>query len=230
MLIEKTARETLMDKQYWHEYYEKHRDPFGPSLFASMSRRYMKPSENVIDLGCGNGRDSIYFAQTGIKTVGIDQCENIITHLNNKVLKMRVSEKYLPKAEFRICDMSRLKNSSLDTHVFDHTYSRFTLHSINYKQEQNLIQWIYNHTKKYFFVETRSDLDYDPRLEKESTHYRRFLNFENLLTHLINKGFRIKYAEIGRNFSPVVNDYDTDYPSSNPILIRIIASPHRDNL
>ena len=44
---------------YWDKYYSKHQT-FNNSDFVEFSKPFIKDS--VIDIGCGNGRDSIYFA------------------------------------------------------------------------------------------------------------------------------------------------------------------------
>ena len=57
----------LRDKRYWDEFYEvEHKEIGQPSLFAKFifdSFLNKKESKNLIEFGCGNGRDSLYFAK-----------------------------------------------------------------------------------------------------------------------------------------------------------------------
>lgn len=204
-------KEKHMDKEYWEKYYEKHNEPFKPSPFAEKVKCYLEEGKSIIDLGCGNGRDTIIFGHH-LKSVGVDQCQNIVDSLN----ELTKDKKYLTTS-FKCGDFSNLED-----HDYDYAYSRFTLHSITEEQEDRVIDWVYRNVKDYFFIEVRSDQD--KLVGKSTDHYRRFANMENLLTKLIVKGFKIRYAEINRNFSRYENDYNVDYNENNPMLIRIIAS------
>ena len=70
-----------MDKSYWESYYTKIQKPFDSSTFAKFVLNKMTPNQTIIDLGCGNGRDSIYFAENKIRTLGIDQSSVAIKNL-----------------------------------------------------------------------------------------------------------------------------------------------------
>lgn len=43
-----------------------------PSEFALEVARLIRPGDHVLDLGCGEGRDSVFFAQIGCVATGID--------------------------------------------------------------------------------------------------------------------------------------------------------------
>jgi 2-polyprenyl-3-methyl-5-hydroxy-6-metoxy-1,4-benzoquinol methylase len=43
-----------------------------PSDFALEVARLIRPGDYVLDLGCGEGRDSVYFAERGGVVTGID--------------------------------------------------------------------------------------------------------------------------------------------------------------
>ena len=62
----------MSDKKYWEEFYNQEKMPFRPSLFSNFVRNnYVKKNDLLIELGCGNGRDAFYFAQSGVNTVDI---------------------------------------------------------------------------------------------------------------------------------------------------------------
>ncbi len=50
-----------MDKKYWNEYYKKDNAPKQPSYFAMNIVYMLKPNKKMLELGCGNGRDSVFF-------------------------------------------------------------------------------------------------------------------------------------------------------------------------
>ena len=66
-----------MDKKYWEEYYKKEfpKESLEKSSFADFcSENYIKEgSLTLCDVGCGSGRDTIYFSTLGLNTIAIDQ-------------------------------------------------------------------------------------------------------------------------------------------------------------
>jgi SAM-dependent methyltransferase len=58
-------------QSHWTNFYHRCR-PAGPSPFALTVAARPDAPHTVVDLGCGNGRDSVYFAAGGRRVVGID--------------------------------------------------------------------------------------------------------------------------------------------------------------
>ena len=54
------------EKNYWEKYYESHREPNKPSPFAEFVSNELDSGTCLVELGCGNGRDSIYFGEKNI--------------------------------------------------------------------------------------------------------------------------------------------------------------------
>ena len=68
-----------MEKKYWDSFYLQDGAPDKPSNFATfIANEYSKFCNLIMDVGCGNGRDSFYFASQGIKSIGIDQSDEVI--------------------------------------------------------------------------------------------------------------------------------------------------------
>lgn len=61
-----------MNEEYWEDFYKSF-DVKSPSSFAKFCLDYIDKSKTLIDVGCGNGRDSYFFAKHGINTIGVDQ-------------------------------------------------------------------------------------------------------------------------------------------------------------
>jgi cyclopropane fatty-acyl-phospholipid synthase-like methyltransferase len=61
---------------YWTKYYRDHKESFEPSFFSKSITKFLNEGDSLIDLGCGNGRDSIYFTHKNIYTHGVDYNEN----------------------------------------------------------------------------------------------------------------------------------------------------------
>ena len=194
---------------YWSEYYKKHSNSFKPSLFSKAVMKYIAKGDKLIDLGCGNGRDTIFFAKQKIYSCGVDIIYDEIDLLNS----LYKNNKYL---SFCNADFANLPNNK-----YNHAYSRFTLHSVNSKIEDSLLNWISKNISQYFFIEVRSDKD--KLFGKNTDHYRRFLNLEKLLTKLIKNNFQIIYSEISKDFAPYLNEYGVNYNENNPAVIRVVC-------
>ena len=96
---------------YWSTFY-KQSHILSPSNFCGFVLDLMADDEdlNVLDAGCGNGRDAYALSKKHIVT-GIDTAD------------------YLPKATER-CSFETADFCSYDKTPFDLIYSRFTFHSI----------------------------------------------------------------------------------------------------
>lgn len=205
-----------MDKKYWKNYYEKQEAPVQASLFAQyVLKNYLKEKSSLVEFGCGNGRDSLFFALHGVNVVAIDQCENEISVLsrNNKFQNIK----------FVCDDFTKLGEMG----SFDSAYSRFTLHSITEKEENDTIKWAYEHLKKNgkLLVEARGKKNELYKLgtpvkgEQDAyvyeEHSRRFVDMDKLCNKLTKMGFNIVSAEEKAGFAPFG---DTDY-----VFMRIVA-------
>ena len=72
---------------YWEEEYSKNAIPLYPSQFAAFVASELFDSEtHIIDVGCGNGRDSIFFAHLGKQVIGIDG-SSVVVETNNKLFE-----------------------------------------------------------------------------------------------------------------------------------------------
>lgn len=205
-----------MEKDYWENYYKTHRILLEPSLFAKhVLKHHIKPKSLLVELGCGNGRDAIFFAYNNVKVLAIDQCEKEISYLAkiNKHNNLRL-----------LCsDFTRLDNME----PCDTIYSRFTLHSIDEEGENRTIDWAHNHLNNggKILIEARGHknelhglgqpVEGHPNAYIHDDHYRRFINLDEMCEKLKTKGFDIFLAEEKSGFAPF---RDTDH-----VFIRIIA-------
>lgn len=208
------------DETYWNKYYAERTETSGtmdePSLFAgAMLQKYMEKGRHLVELGCGNGRDSLYFAKNGLNVTGIDASKVAIDELRQK--------NSMENCVF-ICD-DFVSAESIYQIQYDYCYSRFTLHAINEQQEIQILKKAYEMLKDegYLFIEARSvnDKKYGvgQAVEKNAFicdgHYRRFIELPELLLKLENIGFWIAESEESDKFAPSKGD--------NATCVRVVA-------
>jgi len=199
---------------YWENYYEKNREPAESSNFAKFVLPFLRPDKLLIELGCGNGKDCIYFSQNGISVLAIDQCSEEVDFLSEKF-------KDLKTLNFMAGDMTNLSNTPNP----DYLYSRFTLHAIDLEGEKKVLKWAYENLKTggIFFIEVRSvndDLfgvgEALPDNAFYSDHYRRFEVIDELEQRLKDQGFNILYKQEAKGLAP--------FKDRDPSIIRILAN------
>lgn len=209
----------MNDKEYWKEYYTKNSKPTNASTFAEFILPKLIENKNIIELGCGNGRDSIYFAQNNLNVIAIDQVCEEIDYLNENHKEDNVTF---------LCDdftnLIQTNHSLIKNTDFDYVYSRFTFHSINEAKEDRTLDWIKTNLKNdgYFLLEARSIKDpmfnQGKRLsetENFTTHYRRYMDLNKFINKLELRNFEIIYK---------IEDKDLAvFKEDNPYVIRIIA-------
>ncbi|MBO5032039.1 MAG: adenylyl-sulfate kinase [Lachnospiraceae bacterium] len=203
------------DAQYWNAYYGTKNAPQEPSLFAQWILSRIKSGKNILDIGCGNGRDSLFFQSKGLNVTAIDASERVIKDLKEKTKGSNI---------YFICD-DFVCSSAIYAGQYDYCYSRFSLHAINEKQEKEVLENVYKVLKQggEFFIEVRSVNDeLYGKGKKVGTdsyfydgHFRRFIRKSCLLESLRNVGFTITYENEARGFAP--------FGESDPPIIRIIA-------
>jgi cyclopropane fatty-acyl-phospholipid synthase-like methyltransferase len=65
----------MRDTLYWENYYKSALITDNPSPFAKwVLRNQLRENMDLIELGCGNGRDSLFFAKNGVRVLAVDQC------------------------------------------------------------------------------------------------------------------------------------------------------------
>lgn len=209
------------DRDYWNEYYS-HNAPSvdnKPSDFAKYIESaflYEKNPAHILELGCGNGRDSLFFLSRGHIITAIDGADVAIERLN------RITNS--DNALF-VCD-DFVKNKELYQTRFDCIYSRFTLHAISEEQEDELLDKVRYalNDNGIFAIEARTTSDelygkgklVENNMFFYNDHYRRFINVNNFRNKLEKLGFDVIYLDESTGFSRMQN--------SDPSLMRCICA------
>lgn len=135
---------------YWNQYYKNRVCSEEPSPFAWYVATLMEPGRDMVELGCGNGRDAVFFAAQGLQITALDMSREAITQLQRR---------NIAGAEF-IC--GDFVNAAIhQPESYDYAYTRFTVHSINRNQEQVLLNNLFRglHPNGKLFIEVRGVKD-----------------------------------------------------------------------
>lgn len=204
------------NRNFWNKFYKKKLAVNKPSNFAIFIHKFLKKKKiKIVDVGCGNGRDLIFFKKKNFDFIGIDLSKSA-SHLIKKKLKKIEDRNKIFNYDFVKFNYKKYIKKTFSI------YSRFTWHTINKKDEIIFLKKISSLTNlQYIFIETRSDKDdlfgKGRKMSKNeyiTDHYRRFINKNELIKNL-KKNFKILYLKESKGFSKFKNE--------DPCLIRIIA-------
>lgn len=197
----------MINKEYWDNFYENDlNDITHETSFATFTVEYLKSQEflgeiKLIDIACGNGRDTNFFSKNGFCATGIDLSSNV-------------------KNKNFIFIKDDIFNHDLTAYnVF---YLRFVVHSFNEIELNKLIDKIKKLKHDYLiFIETRSTTNITHDEKKETffkssignSHYRLLYSF-NYLTNKFSPHFHVLYSLEDNNLAIHGED--------NPYCIRYV--------
>ena len=208
------------NEEYWNEFYR--RDfVHVPSQFCVFVSTYINANSTLVELGCGNGRDSHFFSNMNFSVIGIDLSLSAIeTSIANsdsnrdiKFLCVDISEENISE------EISQAMGSRRDTADVCF-YSRFVIHSIDEQQQTSFMLGLKNLMKRgdRIFFEFRSKEDEETE-KVYGNHYRRYVDTELFIKELIDiVGVEILYSITGRGMAM--------YKDEDPSVSRIIAQKY----
>ncbi len=199
---------------HWDGYYATSKQIFEASDFAVSCADQMKNQLNILEVGCGNGRDSVYFSSLGHNVTAIDPSDSAIGLCIEKHADRQI--KFIAtKLPDLVCGNDQF---------FDVVYSRFCLHAMTEKEEIETLAAASNLLKPngLIMIECRSINDPLARKgevisanERIFGHYRRFIVLDELRKNLLNAGFLIKDIFESNNLAILADE--------NPVVIRVHA-------
>lgn len=208
------------NNEYWEGFYKK----FGliaQSSFAELVVGLVPRPNLILDLGCGNGRDSLYFArETQAHILALDSSKVAIQKLKTETkkaaIKSRISaEKYDFESDSVIdLDEGIVPNSLAEQTIV--VYARFLVHALTQEGEEGFWRLVDSFLAKdpaslYLALEYRTPRDAE--LPKQTpTHYRRYAEPAELREKAEKRGLSVFLEEEGTNLSV--------YGSDNAFLCR----------
>ena len=103
--------------QYWEASFLSKPEMFGlePSLAAVKALKLFKEQNiiNIVELGAGLGRDTIFFAQNSIRVEALDYSNTSIENINNKSKKLNLTD-FIKSKVFDVRKKLPFKDNSID--------------------------------------------------------------------------------------------------------------------
>lgn len=200
---------------HWGDYYSKAKVPVAPSPFAQEVGTHLDAGSRLLEVGCGNGRDSAFFWSEGHQVVALDASEAAIELARTAHGPTAIDFHHGPLPAMA----PRLKSD------FDAIYSRFVLHAMPLPEEEELLDAAYGLLRPggRLYLECRSINDPLARqgevispTERIHGHYRRFIIKDELLERLTSRGFGIQSAFESNGLARHGDD--------DPTVIRVVAA------
>lgn len=216
-----------MQQSFWNTHYQRF-DVQQPSSFSHYcGTRHLRSSDVLIELGCGNGRDGMTLADRVARYVGIDAC-SIAIEAFSRALDVNGLNGHRPPEllvrDFTATDFNEFSDEASRLAL----YSRFSLHSITYGEQEQLMQNLLRIRAPWMFMlEARTIFDDLYGVGKnvglhefETDHYRRFIDPSAFLQDVSSR-FAVKYFEVSDGFAV--------YKHENPILMRAVIEAKQDS-
>jgi SAM-dependent methyltransferase len=199
---------------YWNNFYKnfffKKESSFARYVYKKI--KYKKRAK-ILDVACGNGRDTFFFLNKGFDIKGLDISKTAIKN-NKKFFRNNFFLKDICSKNFYIREK------------YHFIYCRFFLHTINENDESNFFKNLRKiSTKKtIIFLEFRTIKDplmnkglLISKNERFFTHYRRFINTKNLVKKIMILKFNI--LKISSSFNYAL--FDKERPHICRLIIKL---------
>jgi len=154
--------------------------------------------DGVIEFGCGNGRDSYFFANHGFQLLALDASEQAIE-------LCRVHNRH-DHARYMICEASASRQE-VESFLYGKqrvaAYARFFLHAIDENEQQEFLELLGGllPSDSLLFLEYRTVGDSCQRKVFGDDHYRRYLDHQEVLSAIEASGFSIAYEIEGQGLA-----------------------------
>lgn len=175
-----------------------------PSQFGAFVIGELTESTLLVDVGCGSGRDALFFASQGVEVVGVDASAVAIAHCSQAAEQARLPASFVCAS----VEDTKLAAQLRATAGYGRAeallvYARFFLHAIPEPAEDaflDLVAALAKPGRTRLAVEFRTQRD--ATLPKTTAqHYRRFIAPVDLLQKASRRGLRVDYLVEGFGFA-----------------------------
>ena len=190
----------MASDEYWERFYSKSRKAKRlsyPSQFAAFVYGEMGDVENLLEFGCGTGRDAFFFAEFGKRVFAFDGSQSVIKANSEK------SADRQHKLDFQVFDIKdNFPGTEQPINGEKCIYARFFIHALRDGQIEKffcLCQSILSEGEK-LYLEYRTEKDAGG-VRETADHYRNYLDTNSVMKMLAGSGFECEYSVEGLGFA-----------------------------
>lgn len=202
MALKSESTESLEVRlRHWDDAYKNSIVPPYPSQFAVFACDFLKPDQNIVEFGCGSGRDSLFFAWQAFSVIGLDGSEVAIercrTEAERPITRTPDFRRLLVEGSWKEEDLREIASdilSRLDLSRPTMVYARFFLHILTIEEQTrflDLLMLLARPGTMYAF-EFRTHRD-QGQSKIAQPHYRRFINPIEFIEEIKSRSFKVEY-------------------------------------
>jgi ubiquinone/menaquinone biosynthesis C-methylase UbiE len=197
---------------YWDHFYKEAGAPKFPSQFACMVATELMTKSTIIEFGCGNGRDAMFFAAVGHQVIATDASEVAIKQNSERAQNGNPT--------FIASDISSLTKEKLGLSGANLPlviYSRFFQHAITADDEVLQLKLLHSLLQPggFGYFEFRTEKD-SQTVKAHGEHFRRYDSAKNFIHRAESCGLKSVYSVESCGFAK--------YREEDPIVARIILT------
>ena len=194
-------------ENYWNQFYGARAKTLAvPSQFALFVLGETADDCSIVDIGCGTGRDALYFSSQGRKVVGVDASVAGVEHCARTAADNGLDATFLASVVDSPSLADEIKRAS-GSDGPNCVYARFFIHAINDEEEQDFLTLASHLCKDGDLLAVEFRTLRDAQLAKETgAHYRRYVNPLTFIHRAISHGFASDYFVEGFGYAKYKND------------------------
>jgi SAM-dependent methyltransferase len=223
-LSPKRSRRIAIGEQhhdYWDGFYAgavSARVPDQPSAFARWVDDRLAPGHEVVELGFGTGRDSVFFARQGHSVRGYDFAESAVAHVRRQAEEQALTGRFDVLDLYDDAQVSRVAASLPPTAAPRAVYARFLVHSLEDAGRANLIRLsaaVLGGSGGELFLEFRTGKDLGHEHLFGDDHFRVFIDPATVEQEIEAAGGEVSHHEEGCGLAV--------YKTEDPHVARLVA-------
>jgi methylase of polypeptide subunit release factors len=207
-------------RTYWNAFYASARVqdvPEEPSRFARWVHDRLGGPGRIVELGCGSGRDTLWFAAAGHDVRAFDFAASAVDRVTGTAASRGMT---VPVAELDLGqpdDVRLAVASVLADGAPDAVYARFLLHSLDEAGQEGLYRFAAATLGGggLLFLEFRAQQDEDAAHLFGDDHFRTYLHASDVVTAIESFGGHVLEAETRQGWAP--------YRTEDPFVTRVVA-------
>jgi SAM-dependent methyltransferase len=204
-------------RDYWESFYASEaggRVPKDASSFAQWVADREQVPGPLVDVGSGTGRDAIWFARRGFRTVGLDYAESAVrfasSRADEEMADARFERLNLYHPE-EVKEVGTKLAADLSPRV---VYARFVVHALEDDGRQNL--WLLARTLLQAGGRSYLEFRVGSTEHEFGEHFRQFVRPETVSVEIEAHGGRVEHWQVGTGLAV--------YKHEDPPVCRMVAS------